>query len=190
MSIKFIDLFSGCGGLTEAFLNNKKFSPIKIIDNDKFCYDTTINRLKKLRFKNPETIAELQDISNSKTINNFKNIRSDIVIGGPPCQAYSVAGRIRDKHGMKKDYRNYLFESFLKIINYSQPKYFVMENVPGMLSAKPGNIRVTARIKKETDKIKYYIPENLSECVFDLSKYGIQVIVEGNRTWSMTSTSY
>ena len=78
MSIKFIDLFSGCGGLTEAFLNNKKFSPIKIIDNDKFCYDTTINRLKKLRFKNPETIAELQDISNSKTINNFKNISSDL----------------------------------------------------------------------------------------------------------------
>ena len=132
MSIKFIDLFSGCGGLTEAFLNNKKFSPIKI--------------------------------------NDFKKIKSDIVIGGPPCQAYSVAGRIRDKHGMKKDYRNYLFESFLKIINYSQPKYFVMENVPGMLSAKPGNIKVTVRIKKETDKIKYYIPENLSDCVFDLSK--------------------
>ena len=52
MSIKFIDLFSGCGGLTEAFLNNKKFSPIKIIDNDKFCYDTTIHRLKNLKFKN------------------------------------------------------------------------------------------------------------------------------------------
>ena len=173
MSIKFIDLFSGCGGLTEAFLNNKKFSPIKIIDNDKFCYDTTIHRLKKLKFKNPDKIAQLKDILSNKTINDFKNIKSDIVIGGPPCQAYSVAGRIRDKHGMKKDYRNYLFESFLKIINYSQPKFFVMENVPGMLSAKPGNIKVTVRIKKETDKIKYYIPENLSECVFDLSKYGV-----------------
>ena len=49
--IKFIDLFSGCGGLTEAFLNNKRFIPIKIIDNDKFCYQTTINRLKKIKFK-------------------------------------------------------------------------------------------------------------------------------------------
>ena len=82
MSIKFIDLFSGCGGLTEAFLNNKKFSPIKIIDNDKFCYDTTIHRLKKLKFKNPEKIAQLKDISSNKTINDFKNIKSDIVIGG------------------------------------------------------------------------------------------------------------
>ena len=171
--IKFIDLFSGCGGLSEAFLKSNKYLPIKIIDNDKFCYETTINRIKKLKFKNPEKIAELKDISSLDTINKFKNIRSDIVIGGPPCQAYSVAGRIRDKHGMKKDYRNYLFESFLKIINYSQPNYFVMENVPGMLSAKPGNIKVTVRIKKQTDKIKYYIPENLSECVFDLSKYEV-----------------
>jgi len=171
--IKFIDLFSGCGGLTESFLNNKKFIPLKIIDNDKFCYQTTINRLKKLKFKNSEKIAELKDISHPTTIEKFKNIKSDIVVGGPPCQAYSIAGRIRDKHGMKNDYRNYLFESFLKIINYSQPKYFVMENVPGILSAKPGNIKVTIRIKKETDNIKYYIPEDLSKCVFDLSKYGV-----------------
>ena len=173
MAIKFIDLFSGCGGLTEAFINNKKFTPLKIIDHDKFCYKTTIQRLKQLGFKNPNKIAELKDISDPKTIKEFKNIRSNIIIGGPPCQAYSVAGRIRDKHGMKKDYRNYLFESFLKIINFSQPSYFVMENVPGILSAKPGNIKVTVRIKKETDKIKYYIPENLSECIFDLSKYGV-----------------
>lgn len=173
MPIKFIDLFSGCGGLTEAFLNNKKFTPLKIIDHDKFCYNTTIYRLKQLGFKNYNDIAELKDISDSKTINEFKKIKSDIVIGGPPCQAYSVAGRIRDKHGMKKDYRNYLFESFLKIIKFSQPDYFVMENVPGMLSAKPGNIKVTVRIKKETDKIKYFIPDDLSECIFDLSKYGV-----------------
>ena len=173
MPIKFIDLFSGCGGLTEAFINNKKFTPLKIIDHDKFCYKTTIQRLKQLGFKNFNKIAELRDISDPKTIREFKNIRSNIIIGGPPCQAYSVAGRIRDKHGMKKDYRNYLFESFLKIINFSQPNYFVMENVPGILSAKPGNIKVTVRIKKETDKIKYYIPENLSDCIFDLSKYGV-----------------
>ena len=173
MPIKFIDLFSGCGGLTEAFINNKKFIPLKIIDHDKFCYKTTIQRLKQLGFKNPNKIAELRDISDPKTIKEFKDIKSNIIIGGPPCQAYSVAGRIRDKHGMKKDYRNYLFESFLKIINYSQPNYFVMENFTGILSAKQVNIKVTVRIKKETDKIKYYIPENLSDCIFDLSKYGV-----------------
>ena len=173
MKIKFIDLFSGCGGLTEAFLKNKNFIPIKILDNDKYCYDTTLNRLKKLKFKNVKEIVKLKDISKAETIKSFKNIKSDIVIGGPPCQAYSIAGRIRDKHGMKKDYRNYLFESFLKIINFSNPIYFVMENVPGMLSAKPGGIKVTERIQKETEKFKYFIPNDLSKCVFDLSKYGV-----------------
>ena len=173
MSIKFIDLFSGCGGLSEAFLKNKKFKPLKIIDNDKFCYETSLLRLKQLKIKKFSEIVELKDISDTKTIEAFKKIKSDLIIGGPPCQAYSVAGRIRDKYAMKKDYRNYLFESFLKIIKLSQPNYFVMENVPGILSAKPGNIKVTVRIKMETDKIKYFIPENLSECVFDLSKYGV-----------------
>lgn len=173
MKIKFIDLFSGCGGLSEAFLKNKKFIPLKILDNDKFCYNTTLNRLNKLKFKNAKKIAELKDISKIETINSFKKIKSDIIIGGPPCQAYSIAGRIRDKHGMKKDYRNFLFESFLKIINLSNPKYFIMENVPGMLSAKPGGIKVTERIKKETNKFNFFIPNDLSKCVFDLSKYEV-----------------
>ena len=86
MPIKFIDLFSGCGGLTEAFINNKKFTPLKIIDHDKFCYKTTTQRLKQLGFKNFNKIAELRDISDPKTIKEFKNIRSNIIIGGPPCR--------------------------------------------------------------------------------------------------------
>ena len=171
--IKFIDLFSGCGGLSEAFLKSNKYSPIKIIDNDKFCYLTTLKRLNKLKFRNPEKIAEQNDISNNNFIKSFKNIKVDLLIGGPPCQAYSVAGRIRDKEGMKNDYRNYLFESFLKIINLTNPKIFVMENVPGILSAKPGDILVTDRIKSAVNKISYYIPNDLSKCIFDLSKYNI-----------------
>ena len=171
--IKFIDLFSGCGGLSEAFLKSSKYSPIKIIDNDKFCYLTTLKRLNKLKFRNPEKIAKQNDINNNNFIKSFKNIKVDLLIGGPPCQAYSVAGRIRDKEGMKNDYRNYLFESFLKIINLTNPKIFVMENVPGILSAKPGGILITDRIKSAVDKINYYIPDDLSKCIFDLSKYNV-----------------
>lgn len=48
----------------------------------------------------------------------------DIIIGGPPCQAYSVAGRVRDENGMRDDYRNYLFEHYLNVVNRYKPKVF------------------------------------------------------------------
>ena len=92
----------------------------------------------------------------------------DVLIGGPPCQSFSLVGK-----RYSDDPRGQLIKSFIAAVGIVEPKIIVMENVPGMLSAKPGNIKVTVRIKKETDKIKYYIPENLSECVFDLSKYGV-----------------
>ena len=171
--IKFIDLFAGCGGLTESFLKNRKYVPLKIIDDNKFCYLTTLKRLEKFKFKNPDKIAKQNNISDKKFIKSFEKVKADLLIGGPPCQAYSIAGRIRDADGMKSDYRNYLFESFLKIINLTTPKIFIMENVPGILSAKPGNILITDRIQSAVEKINYYIPKDLSKCIFDLSKYGI-----------------
>ena len=71
----------------------------------------------------------------------------NLVIGGPPCQAYSIAGRVRDKNGMKNDYRNYLFESYLKVVEHFRPD-FLFENVQGMLSARPGNLKITEIVKK------------------------------------------
>ena len=74
---------------------------------------------------------------------------------------------------MKNDYRNYLFESFTKIVSTLKPKIFIIENVPGMLSAKPGDILVTDRIKAAFNEINYSIPDDFKECVFDLSQFGI-----------------
>lgn len=84
-----------------------------------------------------ETISE-------KTINNiFESIDKlraenpvDLIIGGPPCQAYSLIGRARDKDNMQNDERNYLYEYYAKFLERYQPKYFVFENVLGLLSAK------------------------------------------------------
>mgnify|MGYP001256539290 CR=1 FL=1 len=72
----------------------------------------------------------------------------DFIIGGPPCQAYSIHGRATDKHSMNNDYRNYLFESFVKVVDYFKPRAFIFENVTGMLSAKPGGKPVVERIYK------------------------------------------
>ncbi len=60
----------------------------------------------------------------------------DLIIGGPPCQAYSVVGRSRDENRMRGDSRNYLFKEYAKFLEYYQPGYFVFENVIGLLSAK------------------------------------------------------
>jgi len=59
----------------------------------------------------------------------------DLIIGGPPCQAYSLIGRACDKNGMKDDKRNYLFEHYAAFLKHFKPAYFVFENVTGLLSA-------------------------------------------------------
>ncbi len=62
--------------------------------------------------------------------------RIDLIIGGPPCQAYSLVGRSRDRNRMQGDPRNYLFVQYANFLKYYKPKYFVFENVLGLLSAK------------------------------------------------------
>lgn len=64
----------------------------------------------------------------------------DIVIGGPPCQAYSLVGRARDENNMEDDPRNYLYKLYVRFLTKYQPKAFVFENVPGMLTAFNGDI--------------------------------------------------
>lgn len=60
----------------------------------------------------------------------------DLIIGGPPCQAYSLVGRARSEDGMKSDPRNYLYKEYAKYLEKYNPKYFVFENVLGLKSAK------------------------------------------------------
>lgn len=60
----------------------------------------------------------------------------DLIVGGPPCQAYSLVGRARDKNGMVGDKRNYLYVLYAEFLKKYKPKYFVFENVLGLLSAK------------------------------------------------------
>jgi DNA (cytosine-5)-methyltransferase 1 len=64
----------------------------------------------------------------------------DVMIGGPPCQAYSIAGRSRDPNGMKEDPRNYLYHHYISFLKKFKPDFFIFENVPGIFSAKKGDI--------------------------------------------------
>jgi len=68
----------------------------------------------------------------------LKNKKVDVIIGGPPCQAYSIVGRARDPKNMADDPRNFLYKLYIKFLKEYNPKIFVFENVPGILSAKNG----------------------------------------------------
>ncbi|MEN9303413.1 MAG: hypothetical protein RL264_1842 [Bacteroidota bacterium] len=68
----------------------------------------------------------------------MKGQEVDLIIGGPPCQAYSIAGRARDPKGMTDDPRNFLYKYYVEFLKKYKPKMFVFENVPGIFSANNG----------------------------------------------------
>ncbi len=202
--INVIDLFAGCGGLSEGFKQTEKYNFKAFVEWEEKPCNTLIKRLKnKWQYKNPEEIVLRFDLQRTnELINGWKNdevygshkgldslIKNDldIVIGGPPCQAYSIAGRVRDKNGMKDDYRNYLFESYVKIVDRYKPNLFVFENVQGMLSAKPGDIPIIDRITSAFDSIGYEITNDLkNKALLDSSDFGVpqirkRVIIVGIR---------
>ena len=79
-----------------------------------------------------ETLDEIFD--NVDALLNGMDL--DLIIGGPPCQAYSVVGRARSDSGMVGDHRNYLYRLYARFLQRYRPRFFVFENVTGLLSAK------------------------------------------------------
>lgn len=216
--LNVIDLFSGAGGLSEGFLQTKKYNFLSHVEWEQPMVDTLRNNLEKrwgysaekaqksvIRFDiqktdelfygkwSDETRKAYGEV-NHKSIVEFgldafigdKNV--DVIIGGPPCQAYSLAGRAQDPNSMKDDYRNYLFESFVKVVDHYKPKVFVFENVPGILSAKPGDKYVIDRIYEAFDKIGYVIrkPSEMKKSIYSSVDYEVpqdrrRVIIFGVR---------
>ena len=138
MKINVIDLFAGCGGLTDGFLQTGKYNTLAAVDwefptvqtlkkrlSTKWNYDLDRNNILHFDIQRTEELINGFDDSKfgkSEGLNNIvgnKNV--DLIVGGPPCQAYSMAGRVRDENGMQDDYRNFLFESYVKMVSHFQP---------------------------------------------------------------------
>ena len=132
------------------------------------------------KFGNPANDPEstsskkiVKEIYASLEYNKATNV--DLIIGGPPCQAYSLIGRSRLKEAAQKDSRNFLFYYYLKIVNEFQPKAFIFENVPGILTAKNGQI--FSIIQEEFDRIGYKLlsgnNSDHKDNIIDFSEYGV-----------------
>lgn len=128
-----IDLFSGVGGLSCGF---RKAGYKILLANE---IDKSISESYKLN--HPETLMINDDIRNIIPLLDKYKGQIDVIIGGPPCQGFSMAGaRIRKKNDFLEDPRNFLFRNYFEVVQKIEPKYFIMENVPGMLSMSNGKI--------------------------------------------------
>ena len=184
----FIDLFAGCGGLSEGFYR-QDFTALAHVEIDHWACETLRTRMKYYGYKNYEKEVIEYDITSEdilERIDDAVNGRTvDVIIGGPPCQAYSTAGRVRDGKKMATDPRNFLFESYVKILEYYSPKFFVFENVTGLLSAKVNKTPILPRVLEALGN-KYKVIDNPELLVHNTADYGVpqlrkRVIIIGVR---------
>jgi len=127
--ITTVDLFCGAGGFSEGFSKAGGYEPLLAIDFDKQAIET-------FKYNHPNTNAICQDISslskkNMETLLKKKNV--DVIIGGPPCQGFSLAGK-----RLPDDPKNQLFKEYVRVVNILKPKIFVFENVVGLVSMQKG----------------------------------------------------
>ena len=184
----FIDLFAGCGGLSEGFYR-VGFKALAHIEINHWACETLRARMCYYGYKNIDKEVIEHDITAPDIINKIDEAVAgrtvDVIIGGPPCQAYSTAGRVRDGKGMATDPRNFLFEKYVEILEYYSPKFFVFENVTGVLSAKVDGNHIFPRIIQALGN-KYDVISDPTVLIHNTADYGVpqmrkRVIIMGVR---------
>ena len=146
--LQIVDLFSGAGGMSTGF----EMAGFEVALGVEY-----IERFSETFAKNhPNAITlnkDIREVSEEEVLELLDGKKIDVVIGGPPCQGFSGAGR-RDP----KDPRNSLFMDFVRIVGALNPTYFVMENVPGILNMRNANDELVVEIiKNEFKKIGYFV---------------------------------
>lgn len=148
--MRAVDLFCGCGGMSLGF-QNANFEIIEAFDN----WEPAVRTYEK-NFDHKVTKADLSD---EKMVSVIKNLKPDIIIGGPPCQDFSSAGYMDETLG-----RATLSKTYTDIVSTAKPKYFVMENVP--------RIRLTETYKYVREGLKA-AGYGLTEKILDASYCGV-----------------
>lgn len=154
---KVIDLFAGVGGLSLGF-ENCGFDVV--LANE---YDESIAAAYKANHKGTRMIVgDITSLDLEKTFGPYKG-QIDVVIGGPPCQGFSQKGQRKTIH----DERNFLFKYYVRVVELVKPQYFVMENVPNLLTAEKGYFR------KEIEELFNSMGYQLKMGILNASDYGV-----------------
>ena len=157
MRPKVIDLFAGVGGLSLGF-ENCGFDVV--LANE---YDESIATAYEANHRDTRMIVgDITSLDLEKTFGAYAG-KIDVVIGGPPCQGFSQKGQRKTIH----DERNFLFKYYVKVVELVKPKYFVMENVPNLLTAEGGYFR------KEIEELFNSMGYQLKMGVLNASDYGV-----------------
>lgn len=177
----FIDLFAGCGGLSEGFYKCG-YKALLHLEIDSVACETLKTRMRYYGYDNKEIddavlCADITDEDIIAEIDNRVKETVDIIIGGPPCQAFSSVGRAQSPDSMNNDPRNYLFENYLKILNHVKPKMFIFENVKGILTAKPKGVKIFERIIREMSET-YNVVDDAGVILLNAADYGVPQIRE------------
>lgn len=173
----FIDLFAGCGGLSEGFYQ-EGYNSLLHVDLDEAACLTLKERMNFYEYSNDEiekavingdltledTHLKIEDVLRGRSI--------DVLVGGPPCQSFSSVGRAQDKHSMRNDPRNYLFKKYIDVLEKYQPKFFVFENVSGLLSAKPNGNYIFPEIIREMSDY-YDVCDDKEIILLNSVEYGV-----------------
>ncbi len=129
---KVIDLFSGTGGFSIGF-KKAGFDIVAAVEYDKQIAET-------YSYNHPHTTMYAIDIKQAVEEIDFSKFNANTIIGGPPCQGFSMAGARIRKNNFINDPRNYLFKYYFKIVQQVLPRIFIIENVKGLLTMEKGEI--------------------------------------------------
>lgn len=177
--VNYLDLFAGAGGFSEGFMQaytDDKFYDFRLAsDINENCELT--HRVRYNKMLGLDTDFLCQDIMEDSFLPNLMERlhgqEIDVITGGPSCQSFSLAGRRK-----KLDKRDDLFYHYLKVIKALRPKYFVMENVKGILTKDEGRIkeRILREIRSIVDDAKMstllaflndHLKVNINEWLYD-----------------------
>lgn len=177
----FVDLFAGCGGLSEGFYKEGFKALLHLEINPTAC-ETLKTRMKYYGYDEKDIARAVMcdDITREGVLGDIEKRlleEVDIIIGGPPCQAFSTVGRAQSPDSMSNDPRNYLFENYLQILNRIKPELFIFENVKGLLTAKPKGVRIFDKIIAEMRKT-YDVVDDPNILLLNAVDYGVPQVRE------------